>query len=266
MGAGPLHLIEAGLEATMRNEHHQVSTEVIEAQTDFLSENKTAFELYQRLSMRVQAAREDGAFPIILSGNCGAALGAMSGLSAEQSGLLWFDTHGDFNTPETSTSGFLDGMGLAVLAGLCWQPLAATIPNFAPLPDTHIIHLGGRDFDAAEQHLLEQSDISVLTAGVVQQPDGEMTVRAAFDRLRTKVERVYIHFDVDVLDTSIAPANQFAFAGGLDTAQVETLFRLIADRFAISGVGFSAYDPAYDQEDRMAQTVFQLTKHILALQ
>jgi arginase len=70
---------------------------------------------------------------LILSGNCGpAALSAVGTLNPQTTGVVWFDAHGDFNTPNTSASGFLDGMSLAVLTRRCWPALAARFVGFEP--------------------------------------------------------------------------------------------------------------------------------------
>src|SRR5206468_12877100 len=99
----------------------------------------------------VRAARAQGRFPVVLSGNCGASLGVVGGLmqarggaAARPLGVVWMDAHGDFNTPDTSASGFLDGMSLAALVGRCWRALTLVTPGVA-VPEHHVLHLGGRD-------------------------------------------------------------------------------------------------------------------------
>lgn len=266
MGAGPLHLLERNLESVLSSDYTLAPTQILEDPDPFTSENKTAFKLYGDLSSGLHAARESGHFPVVLSGNCGASIGAVSGLSGDDLGLIWFDCHGDFNTPEITTSGFLDGMAMAVVAGRCWRALAGTIPNFAPMPEANMLILGGQDFDVAEQQLLDESDVTVQMAATLHGGDLTATITPALDALRERVKRVYIHFDLDVLTTSIAPANKFAMSGGLTADEAETIFRLIAERFTISGAGFASYDPAYDQEDRVQLTAFQLIKSVLALQ
>ena len=118
MGAGPLHFLKHDLEQCLRADHTLAPTQILEAPDSFSTENKTAFSLYGSLSHGIRDAQAFGSFPLVLSGNCGAAMGAVSGLSPDDLGLIWFDCHGDFNTPETTASGFLDGMGMAVMARL----------------------------------------------------------------------------------------------------------------------------------------------------
>ena len=80
----------------------------VEAPSEFRAEIRTAFELLRALAERVRFAYNNGAFPLVLSGNCNGSLGTLAGIgSNDQTGIIWFDGHGDFNTPETTESGFL---------------------------------------------------------------------------------------------------------------------------------------------------------------
>ena len=86
--------------------------------------------------MRIDQQRRDRnpaeRFPLVLAGNCNAAVGVVAGLGPGAA-VLWCDAHADFNTPETTTGGFLDGMGLATVTGRCWTSMAARVPGFVPV-------------------------------------------------------------------------------------------------------------------------------------
>ncbi len=109
-GAGPEHLLQAGLTTHLhRNGHFVADVQVIEddaAQSP--AEIRTAFELARRLAAGVRVARAAGRFPLVLSGNCNSAIGTLSGLLPAPRAIFWFDAHGDCNTPETTASGFLE--------------------------------------------------------------------------------------------------------------------------------------------------------------
>ena len=128
---GPLHLLNAGLAERLEEEGHQVTIRSVELPPEFrATEIASAFELSAALARGVAGAVKTGTFPLVLSGNCGpAALGCVGGLQS-QTKIFWFDAHGDFNTPETTRSGFLDGMALAAVTGRCWSGLARAIPGF----------------------------------------------------------------------------------------------------------------------------------------
>src|SRR4051812_11862552 len=123
MGAGPEHLLSNGMEDALAATGREIRSEVLEVPPPSRVEIATAFELFGMLARRVQEATATGRFPLVLSGNCNAAVGVIAGLagasSQEEVGLVWFDGHADFNTPETTTSGFLDGMGLSMAVAHC---------------------------------------------------------------------------------------------------------------------------------------------------
>ena len=123
MGAGPEHLLSNGMEGVLAATGREIRSEVLQAKSPFRTEIATAFELFGMLAKRVYEATAKGSFPLVLSGNCNATVGVIAGLAGaspkEKVGLIWFDGHADFNTPETTTSGFLDGMGLAIAVGHC---------------------------------------------------------------------------------------------------------------------------------------------------
>jgi len=145
MGRGPLHFGKHGVSHRLRAGGHQVSEVTIDVPAAFPTEVGTSFAVYRSLSEQVRAVVAGGSFPIVLAGNCGSSLGTVSGVraaspndhSADDSpiGVIWLDAHADFNTPETTTSGFLDGTVLAALTGRGWGALTASIPGFRPVPD-----------------------------------------------------------------------------------------------------------------------------------
>lgn len=91
-----------------------------------VAEIGTARDLDRQLAVSVAATVARGVFPLTLAGNCISSVGTLGGLGAGPTGVLWFDAHGDFNTPESTVGGFLDGMALATVTGRCWTGLAAT--------------------------------------------------------------------------------------------------------------------------------------------
>ena len=107
MGAGPERLLEVGLERTLRESGHTVRTRIAELPPgSWHAEIRTSFELMRMLSIGVREALESGQFPMVLAGNCSTAVGTIAGLGSQSTGVAWFDAHGDFNTPETTSSGF----------------------------------------------------------------------------------------------------------------------------------------------------------------
>ena len=145
MGAGPEHWVQRGLAAPIQETGRNVEIELIESTRSFQAEIATAFDLHRSLAAHVQEAHRQGAFPLVLSGNCNSALGTCAGSDPADLGVIWLDAHDDFATPATPQSGFLDGMGLATLAGQGWERLVASIPGYRPIDEMRILHVGGRE-------------------------------------------------------------------------------------------------------------------------
>jgi arginase len=265
MGRGPEYLVSHGLAAVLRAEGHEVWTESVESQTEFRAEIKTQFELYRLLAERVREAHRERKFPLILSGNCGATLGALAGAGTDELGMIWFDAHGDFNTPETTTSGFLDGMGLAIAAGLCWQKLAAAIPNFMPVSSTSILHIGGRDFDAGERERFAQAGATVVDAAAIKQHGVRAALTPALAQIRSVVKAAHLHIDLDVLNPQEAPANEYITeAGGLSVAEVVAAVGFIKEHLGISSATIAALDPKYDVLEQTLAAGYKLIRAIIS--
>ena len=253
MGAGPERLLDAGLERVLRGNGHTVHTRIAELTADWQAEIQTSFELMRMLSTAVREARESGRFPIVLAGNCNTAVGTLAGLGAQSTGVAWFDAHGDFNTPETTRSGFLDGTAVAIITGRCWTQLAATIPEFAPIPDDRVCLIGTRDLDSLESALLDESSVDI-----VEPKQLPSSLPRALGKIREHVDSIYVHLDLDVLDSAVAAANSYAISGGLTLEDLDQALAQIAARFRIAGLTLSAYDPAVDTSGHAAQAAIRL--------
>jgi len=253
MGAGPERLLDAGLERALRENGHTVHTRIAELTADWQAEIQTSFELMRMLSPAVREARESGRFPIVLAGNCNTAVGTLAGLGAQSTGVAWFDAHGDFNTPETTRTGFLDGTAVAIITGRCWTQLAATIPEFAPIPDDRVCLIGTRDLDSLESALLDESSVDIVEPGQLRS-----SLPRALEKIREHVDSIYVHLDLDVLDSAVAAANSYAISGGLTLEDLDHALAQIAVRFRITGLTLSAYDPAVDTFGHAAQAAIRL--------
>ena len=264
MGRGPSYLLKHGVGSGIRALGHEVDAEYVEPggvhnqNPPASTEIATSFSLYRELATRARELRSQGALPIVVGGNCGVTLGAVASAmsnAAGDVGVLWLDAHGDFNTPESTTSGFLDGMALAVLTGRCWTTLAASIPGFSAVPDRNVVLTGVRDLDAAEELLLEDSEVVIVRGPSIREAGVERALGPALDELRQRVRRIHFHLDADVIDAGEARANVFAAEGGLTIGQLIEVARLAASRFDILSIAVTAYDPAIDTEGRVPAAI-----------
>jgi arginase len=258
MGSGPEHLLSNGMEGELSVTGKEVRSEVLEAARPFRAEIATAFELFGMVAERVQDAAGAWVFPLVLSGNCNATVGVVAGLAGafpeEEVGIVWFDGHADFNTPETTTTGFLDGMGLAISVGHGWVNMTRTIPYFHPVRETNVVLVGRRGASPVEKERLRASSVTVVEERHVRQAGGSEVLGTALDALGDRVRRVHVHLDLDVLDpTAVSPANEFAPEGGLSGAELEACIRRIRESFEVASATVASYDPSFDQEKHVLE-------------
>ena len=261
-GCGPDYYVDNGLHQLLQEKGHQVHVQRIQSQAIMNTEIATAFEL-NRLVAEYVATCGAESLPLIFSGNCNTCVGAISGLSRYDPGLIWFDAHGDFNTPETTVSGFLDGMGLAMATGRCWRALLHQIPGYQPVPERNVIQAGARDLDAAEQRMFEEVGIPVISPEIVGEDDFFPSFKHALNNLHNRVENVYLHLDMDVLNTGGAKANHLAVPGGLSVEMVATCIELIKQKFTIRGCGIASVDPTFDKDKVVLKAGFRLVEEVL---
>ena len=259
MGGGPDALVASGLPGALGEGGHDVThVEILLPQTTFTAEVQTAFALDRLLAERVSDSVTAGALPITLSGNCISAVGTLGGLALDRIGVIWFDAHGDFNTPETTIGGFLDGMALAVATGRCWTSLAATVPGFRPVPEACVVLNGARDLDPEEKTALDASDVTQLPP-----PRFRALFDRALDDLASRVTDVYLHIDLDVLDLTEGRVNVYSAPGGLRIDEVVRAIGDIGHRFVIRAAALTAYDPAYDGDGRVRAAAARIARAIV---
>jgi arginase len=254
MGAGPGRL-EAGAVAALAASGHEVEVVRVRRDDGETNEVGASFEVVRRVADAVARAVERGAFPLAVSGNCMSSIGVVAGLGRDV-GVVWLDAHADFNTPESSLSGFQDGMGLSILTGTSWRALRETIPGYRSVAEANVVLVGIRDVDPLEQERLDRSAVAVVALGE--------SVERALDGLRERVEGVYLHVDLDVLDPSEGRANEYAAPGGLTAAEVERIVTAVAERAPLRGAAITAYDPAADSEGTIPGIAAALAARIAA--
>ncbi|MFL6198048.1 MAG: arginase family protein [Thermoanaerobaculia bacterium] len=256
MGRGPLHLIEQGLAGTLERAGHEV--EVVPVRLEgFLTEVTSAPLLHRQVAEQVSKARGEGRLPVVLSGNCNAAaVGSLAGIGGP-AGVVWMDAHGDLNTPDTTPSGFFDGMAISVAMGKAWPTLTAKLPGFHPLDPRNLIHVGARDFDPPELEVIDRERIARVPVEALDSLD------AALADLATRVDRAYVHMDLDVLDPSELRANVFATPDGMTIAQVAEVVRATGRHLKIAAAGITAYDPDQDPEGRGVRAAEQLLEALV---
>lgn len=191
--------------------------------------------LHQGIADFSERALLAGERPVSYSGDCCAVIGMQAGLQRAGFGstLLWLDAHGDFNTWETSPSGFLGGMPLAMIAGRGELTLLDAL-EMEPLAEEKVVLCDGRDLDSGEKEAVAQSNILHLRDPVSlledDLPEGPL----------------HVHFDVDILDPGEAPAVSYPAPGGPSAAELERIFRRLAQSGQVAAASISAWNPELD--------------------
>jgi arginase len=217
------------------------------------AEIRSAFDLGRAVARAVQQSRAYAAFPLVLSGNCGpAAIGCVAGVD-ETPAVCWFDAHGDFNTPDTTIGGFLDGMAVATVTGRAWPQLTKAVDGFRPIDERTVVLIGTRDLDPLEAALLQGSRIRQVAPASVRADLGPAL--AAIAEARTTA---YLHLDLDVLDPSEGRVNCYAAPGGLSRADVAWAIEQIGESFDIVAAAMTALDPASDPDHRALDAAVSL--------
>ena len=255
-GAGPAALVAGGAADRLGAHGADVTHAVVTVPVGFAVEAAHGAAAMGAVAREVAAHPAD--LPVVLAGNCGATLGVLAGLRARDPGrrvaVLWCDAHGDVQLPSTSTSGFFDGMALAMTTGRAWQALAASVPGHAPVPDERVLLVGGHDLDEAEHALLTTSRLGRL--GVAGLRSGR--AGAALDALAGRCDAVHVHVDLDVHDRSVAPANAYAAPGGLLPEEVREVVAGAVARMPLASATVASWDPACDVDHRMRDTALDL--------
>jgi arginase len=242
MGAGAALLAgDPELHAALWAADWAPTVERIAAADPEAGEIARTFELVRALAGAVRAARSRGAFPLVLAGGCISAAGTVAGSGAR--GAVWLDAHADLDTPEDNVSGFLDVMALSVLTGGCWAAQRARVPRFAALREADVALLGVRDLAPYQAEQVARA--ATRTASGAFAPD------AARGAIETLPVPLYLHVDLDVLDTSVGRANHFAAPGGPSLETVLATIDAAFDHGRMVAATLSAYDPSADRDRRI---------------
>jgi arginase len=188
---------------------------------------------------QVDDALDAGRRPVLLAGDCSIGITTLPSALRHGAGIkvLWLDAHGDYNTPETSASGYLGGMALAGACGEWDAGLTDTIAS------DRVVLAGVRDLDEGEQNLLRRSGVTVIGASSVETL---VAVKNALDG-----SPVYVHLDLDVLDPEDFPA-QFPSPGGLSPEKLFDLAEAVAEDCELVGLEITAFEAPDDPGEHAA--------------
>jgi arginase len=216
--------------------------------TEVITARITATEPWARLAApcaavahAVAADVQRGGRPVVLTGDCSTSLGIVAGLQSAgiDPGIIWFDAHGDVQTPQTSASGYLGGMPLRLLTG--YEPeLIAVRLGLRPVAEDRIVLAGARDLDPPERDYLagaqiRQRDVTGLTEADL--PDGPL----------------YVHVDLDVIEAAAVPGLRYPVPGGPDPGQLAAALQMLLSSGRVAALAIACtWHPGYQAAARIA--------------
>ncbi len=204
-------------------------------------------------------------FVFCIGGECGLVLGTLAAFKSNfrgQPGILWMDAHGDFNTPETTPSGFIGGMPLALACGR-GPKLSPVIESSRPLVmEEQVVHLGNRELDRLESQTVEASPMRVFSATEVHKGSIDKISGGAAAYLADSADWIICHLDVDVIDPSILPSVNFPSKGGLMPNEVKTIVEALWRTEKLKVFNLTAYDPTLDKTKTSGITILKLISDI----
>ncbi len=243
VGKGPARLLDHGADHLLARDGEPAQVVHIRKRDDSAEGLDAVVDVNRQIRYAVRDAREAGSLPVVLAGNCNSAIGTLAGLDGRL-GVVWFDAHGDFNTPETTISGSLEGMALAVVAGDCHEDLRQRIGLIDPVEHANIVLLGSRDLDPGERARLAASRVALRMAGAMDDA-GELLAGLA-----SGADAVYLHIDVDVLD---------------GVPEMESLIGTITRTLPLGAIAFTNYNPDLDRGDRTLNFALRLLAALAAV-
>ena len=223
LSGGPDYLEQGGIQKLLEERSCQTKPASVVALT---AEEEKAYGSWNRLALAngdlakiVASERRGGFLPVGLLANCSALAGMLSGLQHSgpgerplRVGLVFIDAHADFNTPETTLSGMLGGMPVAIAAGMGLTRMRLKAGLEPALPGRHIVEAGVRDTDPLEQDLLDRSEIQQVSVEDIRRRSENL--HRQMQRLSETTDVIYVHVDMDVLDPREVPGHPLTVAGG----------------------------------------------------
>lgn len=218
----------------------------------------------ERLSQRVRSIRDSGRFPLVLGGDHSIGIGTANGVADDETAILWFDAHGDFNTPATTPSGNVHGMGLAAILGkgVFADHGWAHVPE---LDESNVAMIGLRSLDTDEKRLIKESEVHAYTMTDIDERGITTVLREALAEITESAEKLTVSLDLDFLDPSEAPGVGTPVRGGVSYREAHAAMELLyteAD-VELSAMELVEVNPILDESNQTAELACELAASAL---
>jgi arginase len=221
------------------------------------------------LCKQVERSLGQGRLPLVLGGDHSIAIGSVAGSTnhyarhGESLGLIWFDAHGDANTPETTPSGNIHGMSLAVALGL-GDPDLVNLGGRAPkVQARNTVLIGVRDLDPGERETLKTSGVTVYTMRDLDERGMRDVVDEAIRIAGDGTSAVHLSFDLDVVDPEDAPGTGTPVWGGITYREAHLAMEMVNDRAQIAAIDLVEVNPVLDTQNMTGILAAELAQGLL---
>ncbi|MFJ7832034.1 arginase [Peribacillus sp. NPDC097284] len=207
-----------------------------------------------QLAARVDEIICSGSFPLVLGGDHSIAIGTLAGISKhyESLGVIWYDAHGDLNTEETSPSGNIHGMPLAVSIGLGHPDLVNLHGYAQKVKPENIVIIGARSLDEGEKVLIRDKGIKVYTMHEIDRLGMTKVMEECIEYLRDKTDGVHLSLDLDGVDPAEAPGVGTPVLGGISYRESHLAMEMLAESELITSAEFVEVNPVLDERNKTA--------------
>jgi arginase len=218
-----------------------------------------------QLADKVEAAIADKVIPIVLGGDHSVAIGTQAGLSrhSKDRGLIWFDAHADFNTPESSPSGNIHGMPVSAILGIGDEELANFDQPGAKLPKDNVVLVGLRDVDPREAELLAKYRIRHYTMRDIDELGMRHVMKRAIEIASRGKDGIHVSFDLDGVDPQWAPGTGTTVDGGFTYREAHLAMEMLADTGKVTSMEFVEVNPLLDEQNRTGRFTVGLIGSLL---
>ncbi|MFD1205764.1 arginase [Sporosarcina contaminans] len=213
------------------------------------------------LAGKVADVIKQGKFPLVLGGDHSIAIGTLSGLSTtyKNLGVIWYDAHADMNTAETSPSGNIHGMPLAVAMGLGHERLVNILQGGQKVKPENVVIIGARSVDPGERQLIKEKKIKVFTMHEIDRDGMTAVMNEAIEYLRNRnVDGVHLSLDLDGLDPLYTPGVGTPVAGGISYRESHLAMEMLEDSGMITSAEFVEVNPILDEKNKTADVAVGL--------
>ncbi|MZQ85040.1 arginase [Paenibacillus sp. 5J-6] len=221
-----------------------------------------------RLAEQVSNVVEQGQFPLIIGGDHSIAIGTLAGLSEHYSnlGVIWIDAHSDLNTADTSPTGNIHGMSLAISLGMGHPLLTSIKGEQAKVKAENIVLIGSRSLDEGEKKLIRSLGIKCYTMHDIDRKGMAAVMQDAITYISGKTDGVHVSFDVDSLDPLEAPGTGTAVKGGLQFREAHLAVEMLHEAGIVTSAEFVEVNPLLDDNNKTSQLAVGLISSLLGKQ